>query len=1239
MPVKNRDDERLYKKSTLGLWFAVSSVVLVLCVGLMLWKDWARPWKRYQRQFREKQVAVADTRLKEVEAQQDPAAVQAATKAVEDVQKQIEKEHGARLREIADRRAQLAREVRNIDGRVKNARGRLTEARYDVEVAEANLRAGHGSKEAVEKAIEAAERHGSDLDTAEIEMSNVQSEDTALAAEAEALRKPIADAEAALAKLRAEADRARQTAEGLRQRYARNPWRNAPIVDFISPTLKIDQVVVANIHDDYILATNKKVDRCTTCHMGSDIPDFGDPAMIKQHDIPGWMQAHPGLGLMVGSTSPHAKDKVGCTVCHAGVGWSTDFARAAHHPPTPEEKARWQEEHGWKPPEFVDYPMLPLEYTEGQCFKCHKEGMYFEPHYVERLDHGFAFGRDKDGSIVHLQKTPDGRPVGYLEAFGEFTLPPAPPPTDGDRQLVTERTRQFLAGEMTRDVPGAEPMKVLPGLFKRYDKLQPAYEVHDYGRRAEAYDRGYDSVTAYGCQGCHKIEEFGEQVGYAEVPKVAPDLRFLADKVTPRWLERWIRAPETYRIDTPMPSFFYFVPKDRNWVGQREGGRLRTVPVMDAHLVDPGMAEKLPVGNATPRDLARLDVEILAMKTALLAMSSSRSDPAHPAYEAHPLYAAEPPAGDPARGRKTVGTYGCAACHVVPEVEVNGAWVPDDGARFGGEMLIGEGSLRGPRLTSLGSKLKDRKWLDAWLENPRHYTADTRMGDMRFKDEVDAAGQVVRTKAQVRADVVDYLLSFKDAEFEAIPDTTLSTQVHFDVLAEEYEEFFGKGAGGSLIRKRDIEGRLAGMKDPVQLGGILRDVGDRLLAQHGCFGCHLVRGHETGQPIGTELTRHGVKDLHQLDFGKLAHGTAHDVVPHKRWEFFRKKITYPRIWEVGKVVQWNDRLRMPRFNFRMDDDQPLSTRAAVTGMVLGLVAEPIQPGALFQPDEVQRDIVAGRRVIKRYGCNNCHTIEGKEGILVGWITDAAMGASRVEAAFAPPNLFAEGVRAQGSWLMRFLTQPFDLRPQAVPHMPRFGFKPAEAAALVAYFQRVAGDVVGLQYQPETTLSTTPYPEPLTFRVKEADGTEREVVARDQVSEARALFDAIGCNKCHLPRGAPGADPTDGGVAPSFEHSRTRLQRDWVRTLLNDPQHLIEGTKMTAFWPGRRGRYGRTVQDAFRPFLLDLRHDPEFLAQWNSSDKAQKEAAEARLALRQMDWIADYVVHHYRPPAPPAEAPR
>src|SRR5262245_45207404 len=142
MPVKNRDDERLYGKSSLALWFAISCVVLLVSVGLMVWKDYARPWKRYQKEFREKQIEVAKDLSDWAKGKEDNSAVLAAQKKVEEALAALKKDHGPRLAQIAQRQAELKDLIKATDIDVKKSKGLLTEARYYLEQARAR-RADH----------------------------------------------------------------------------------------------------------------------------------------------------------------------------------------------------------------------------------------------------------------------------------------------------------------------------------------------------------------------------------------------------------------------------------------------------------------------------------------------------------------------------------------------------------------------------------------------------------------------------------------------------------------------------------------------------------------------------------------------------------------------------------------------------------------------------------------------------------------------------------------------------------------------------------------------------------------------------------------------------------------------------------------------------------------------------------------------------------------------------------------
>jgi mono/diheme cytochrome c family protein len=91
------------------------------------------------------------------------------------------------------------------------------------------------------------------------------------------------------------------------------------------------------------LADIDRVDRCTTCHLGADDPDFAKaPAPFRAHSG-SWLQTH-------------RPERFGCTVCHGGQGEATGFRSAAHQP-----IPHWSE------------PMRSPELMEASCGACHRE--------------------------------------------------------------------------------------------------------------------------------------------------------------------------------------------------------------------------------------------------------------------------------------------------------------------------------------------------------------------------------------------------------------------------------------------------------------------------------------------------------------------------------------------------------------------------------------------------------------------------------------------------------------------------------------------------------------------------------------------------------------------------------------------------------------------------------------------------------------------------------------------------
>ena len=93
------------------------------------------------------------------------------------------------------------------------------------------------------------------------------------------------------------------------------------------------------------------IDRCMTCHMGVNNPNMADAP--QPHKV------HPNF-------KQHNFNTMGCVVCHEGQGAATTM-HAAHVMHDLEERfGPYDAQHiGW------ERPLLPLEYVEASCHKCH----------------------------------------------------------------------------------------------------------------------------------------------------------------------------------------------------------------------------------------------------------------------------------------------------------------------------------------------------------------------------------------------------------------------------------------------------------------------------------------------------------------------------------------------------------------------------------------------------------------------------------------------------------------------------------------------------------------------------------------------------------------------------------------------------------------------------------------------------------------------------------------------------
>ncbi len=1070
-------------------------------------------------------------------------------------------------------------------------------------------------------------------------------------------RKKAAEAEvdAVRAEMRKNADlkRLEIVRTNIQKKKSYNPAREIPLLDFLAPPVKVKQIVLDNLVDNYEFSTPKKVDRCATCHILSsevgydaarwpveaidardpkafeegvyrfvyavfdgvdpDKPAANDPfrreldlvrkarlhaetldflfemedadaGEIKVEDgrkawkkyardaaglwnpdpngksvaeyylgalagmKPHW-RTHPHFKDMVGGASPHPFEKFGCSGCHQGRGWSTDFGLAYHVPDlkqvddwmtderaheegyhiplsagqtfraamatgSPPESAgaggsdvhigwvtdeatgeRWEHELGATESKlhYWHWPQFPKTLVQSSCLKCHKEGLYrtAEPEYED----------------VRV-----GKPVQ------------APDTTAFDDQSAA--LNPSAASEPNRLLIPAEPA---------------AY-------RPRELERGLDSFLRFGCYGCHKLDTALFPFMKNARPKVGPPLDEIATKTTKEWTLRWVRNPKDFRPETRMPRFFGLSNNSQNF-------RYR--------FSDTGNFDDV---NAA----AWADAEIHAMVEWIFDESNGRAR-THPAIDLSK--------GDPKRGEQYVVADGqasenrakaCIACH---DIEIDAADLKIDAAAVGSSFDKASGRPTGwkermsrrqaPNLGGIASKVTP-EWLVAWLKNPRGYWHDTSMPDLRLTD-------------QEALDIAAFLMTKKHVAFDALPGVPFDQSI-LDRIAEELKV---------AEQQESTEAAVAHVQRLSPRERTLY-VGKKLFKHYGCFGCHTIEAYKDATPIGTELSDWGSKLIERLEFN-------HAPIEHTRFSFGYAKMMNPRIYDMGmpRADRPFDRLKMPRFGFRPEEAKDLAT------FLVALTSDPVPLASLFKPDERAQDILRGREIVRRYNCQGCHVIENEGGDIWPVIANSK---------WRPPDLKSQGRKTQPQWLFHFLKDPVfiaipgvegsdRIRPWYSIRMPTFHFTDEEARALNRYFSALSRVPDDFETGEPDSISDARFPSPKRFELTNPLDPQKpySVEARSSLEETRFMFQAYQCKSCHS------KEAKIESAAPDFRLTRGgRLRDTWIVDWLWGPLKLQLGTAMPVFFVDSKG--------------IPRAQDPQFLG--GSPDE-------------QIRALRDFVRHHYR----------
>jgi cytochrome c2 len=302
------------------------------------------------------------------------------------------------------------------------------------------------------------------------------------------------------------------------------------------------------------------------------------------------MLAHPNLDLYVGLDSKHSYEKVGCTSCHDGSGQETDFVLTAHTardiwvdqktgaPVLPEQITTTVEEH--HQPTMASmlesvYPhdaLAPLGASSLHMpFASKPQGS--PPQAGQRngaeAKTQLASADPHAGASAAKTVAPQTAPAGHAEEGAPGKA--HPPRASADAKPVNYVDP--LTGRVARAVPQiqywAKKYELEAGtsfdtVHHRWDWPMRAAshveancvrchtQVNDIREYAPVLNEGRTLFATIGCANCHQMDSIPAE----QKRQVGTDLRHVADKLSPAFINTWVWAPKAFRPSTKMPHFF-----------------------------------------------------------------------------------------------------------------------------------------------------------------------------------------------------------------------------------------------------------------------------------------------------------------------------------------------------------------------------------------------------------------------------------------------------------------------------------------------------------------------------------------------------------------------------------------------------------------------------------------------------------------------------------------------------------
>lgn len=538
--------DRHYDFGKMNQVFAWSAAALFVITVLMVFFDYRQPWKRFQSEFRDLE---RQKLAKEAEAERQRINQQELTQLHADItaEEQALAQHKQEAAKLDKDLGGFKAKVYAADAAYRQTKSLLDTARFHYEEAVQGGDAGH-----VEKAKKEVDELTDKLREEKKTLEDFSAQRDAVAAELAARQAKHKESEDRLAALQKGVD----TAEKRIATLSKNIdyfLLNAPLMDFLAPSLKVEQVMLPGLYHDINFTKIDRVDRCMTCHVATRRTGF------EGEDWKEPLRTHPRLDLFVGDTSPHPYGRFGCTICHGGLDRATEFSRAGHSPASAEQQKSWEKAYGWEAQKFLDTPIMPQGMAYAGCVSCHA-GAVWTPEGKsqetgrELITHLGCYGchkidlpafeglRKAGPSLRRIAgKTNEGWAYKWVEAPRDFH-----PTTFMPHFFFQEN----IQGDVNKERQKAEIRAAVAYLWNKSEK--PTYPDAPPGDPAS----GRHLFETVGCTGCHlqdanaKRDDFFPQINRLH----GPNLIRTGSKVSPGWLYAWVKNPKQYFPDTNMPN-------------------------------------------------------------------------------------------------------------------------------------------------------------------------------------------------------------------------------------------------------------------------------------------------------------------------------------------------------------------------------------------------------------------------------------------------------------------------------------------------------------------------------------------------------------------------------------------------------------------------------------------------------------------------------------------------------------